>query len=95
MKVKKRFLKSYRKLVAHPNPWWRRLIGGGLVLGGLLGALPVLGFWMLPLGVILLSVDLPQIKPFRRRYNAWWRKRLSKPASSGNHDPGNNRTHSS
>jgi hypothetical protein len=34
-----------------------------LILGGLLGFLPVLGFWMLPLGLLLLAVDLPALRP--------------------------------
>jgi hypothetical protein len=34
-----------------------------LILGGMLGFLPVLGFWMLPLGLLLLAVDLPALRP--------------------------------
>lgn len=34
-----------------------------MILGGLLGFLPVLGFWMLPLGLLLLAVDLPVLRP--------------------------------
>ena len=34
-----------------------------LIVGGLLGFLPILGFWMLPLGLILLAVDLPLLRP--------------------------------
>lgn len=30
-----------------------------LVLGGVFSFLPVLGIWMLPLGLILLAIDLP------------------------------------
>lgn len=77
MKIKRHFLKYYRKLLAHPNPWVRRSIGIALVLAGIVGpVLPILGLWMLPLGVILLIVDIPQLRPARRRYNAWWRKKL-------------------
>jgi hypothetical protein len=32
------------------------------MLGGLVGFLPVLGFWMLPLGLLLLAVDLPLLR---------------------------------
>ncbi len=35
----------------------RILIGVLLILGGLLGALPILGFWMVPLGLLVLSLD--------------------------------------
>jgi hypothetical protein len=33
-----------------------------LILGGLLSFLPVLGIWMLPLGLLLLAVDLPILR---------------------------------
>jgi hypothetical protein len=35
-----------------------------LVAGGFLGFLPVLGFWMIPLGLLLLSLDLPRLRPW-------------------------------
>ena len=31
-------------------------------MGGLLGFLPVLGFWMLPLGLVLLSLDFALLR---------------------------------
>ncbi len=34
-----------------------------LVVGGLLSFLPFLGVWMLPLGVLLLAVDIPALRP--------------------------------
>ncbi|MGL4235596.1 hypothetical protein [Tabrizicola sp.] len=33
-----------------------------LICGGLLSFLPVLGIWMLPLGLLLLAVDLPILR---------------------------------
>ena len=45
----------------------RIVIGIGLILFGLLGFLPVLGFWMVPLGLIVLSIDIPAIRRGRRR----------------------------
>ena len=53
-----------------------------LVLGGLAGFLPVLGLWMLPLGLLLLAVDVPRIRGcvsaviilFRRRLDIWRRR---------------------
>lgn len=45
----------------------RIAIGGVLILGGLLGFLPIVGFWMLPLGLMVLAVDLPMVRGFRRR----------------------------
>jgi hypothetical protein len=33
-----------------------------LIIGGLLSFLPFLGIWMLPLGLLLLAVDLPLLR---------------------------------
>lgn len=33
-----------------------------LICGGLLSFLPILGVWMLPLGLLLLAVDLPVLR---------------------------------
>ena len=57
-----------------------------LTLGGVLWFLPILGIWMLPVGLLLLAVDLPQLRSpisvllirARRRINVWrcrWRAR--------------------
>jgi hypothetical protein len=35
-----------------------------LIAGGFLGFLPVLGFWMIPLGLLLLAIDLPRLRPW-------------------------------
>ena len=48
------------------NRLLRVCVGGLLIIGGLLGFLPILGFWMVPLGVIILSVDSPWVRRFRR-----------------------------
>ncbi|MEX3009224.1 hypothetical protein [Hoeflea sp. TYP-13] len=42
-------------------------LGGLLVVGGILGFLPVLGFWMIPLGLLILSHDLPMVRRWRRK----------------------------
>ncbi|MXZ80158.1 MAG: hypothetical protein F4Z15_02040 [Gammaproteobacteria bacterium] len=38
---------------------FRIIIGLAFLVGGVLGALPILGFWMLPIGLIILSFDFP------------------------------------
>lgn len=45
----------------------RITIGVNLVFFGLLGFLPLLGFWMIPLGLLLLSVDIAVIRRLRRK----------------------------
>ena len=50
-------------------------IGILLVIGGLVGFLPVLGFWMIPLGLLVLSIDLPIVRRWRRQLTVWWHRR--------------------
>lgn len=45
----------------------RIIVGVLLCIGGILGFLPVVGFWMLPLGLFVLSVDFPAVRRFRRK----------------------------
>lgn len=55
-----------------PSKRWLRLpIGSLLVLGGCLSILPVLGLWMLPLGLALLGEDHPPFKAVLERAARW------------------------
>lgn len=60
----------------------RIAIGVALVLFGLLGFLPILGFWMVPLGLIVLSADIPAVRRINRRVSVavsrWWTGRKSR-----------------
>jgi hypothetical protein len=58
----------------HSKPL-RISIGGGLIFFGFLGFLPVLGFWMIPLGLLVLSHDLAWARRRRRRLAVWWERR--------------------
>ena len=49
-------------------PGLRTAIGLVLMAAGLLGFLPILGFWMFPLGVAVAVTDFP---PLRRRMERW------------------------
>jgi len=53
----------------------RITIGVALIFGGILGFLPVLGFWMVPLGLIVLSHDLAFVRRRRRKLSVWWARR--------------------
>jgi len=53
----------------------RILLGTLLIIGGLLWFLPLLGLWMLPLGLLVLSVDIALIRRFRRKGATWWARR--------------------
>ncbi|MFP4043514.1 MAG: hypothetical protein ACLFTP_02930 [Rhodosalinus sp.] len=68
----------------HPQAWLVRApLGVLLVAGGLLAFLPVLGLWMLPVGLLLLAVDMPLLRApvsaatirLRRRWQTWRRRR--------------------
>jgi hypothetical protein len=58
----------------HLPPGVRSGLGVLAMAGGLVGFLPVLGFWMLPLGVVLIALDIP---PFRRRVLRWLARQQS------------------
>ena len=45
----------------------RIVIGVVLIMLGLVGFLPVLGFWMIPLGLLVLSIDIPAVRRWRRQ----------------------------
>jgi len=53
----------------------RIAIGVLLILGGILGFLPVLGFWMVPLGLLVLSYEFAVVRRHRRRAVLWWERR--------------------
>ena len=50
-------------------------IGSALIAGGVLGFLPILGFWMVPLGLVVLSQDLAVVRRKRRQLAVWWMRR--------------------
>ncbi len=58
-------------------------IGVLLVIGGLVGFLPVLGFWMIPLGLLVLSIDLPIVRRWRRQLTVWWHRRKGEEGEEG------------
>ncbi|MET3790401.1 hypothetical protein [Aquamicrobium terrae] len=53
----------------------RVAIGVVLIVFGLFGFLPVLGFWMIPLGLLVLSYEFALVRRWRRRFAVWWERR--------------------
>ena len=58
-------------------------VGIFLIVAGILGFLPILGFWMVPLGLLLLAQDIPFLKRPAGRTLVWfnrtwrtWKRRL-------------------
>jgi len=75
--------------IALPRAKWLRIsLGIALLIGSLFWFLPVLGLWMLPLGIMVLAVDLPgarrlanwsaarweETQGWRERWFGWWRR---------------------
>jgi purine-cytosine permease-like protein len=77
-----RFAGYKMKLPGHPLV--RMGLGAVLVIGGFLGFLPVLGFWMVPLGLAILAVDFPPVRRFYRRttvrFGAWVHRKFPRHA---------------
>ena len=74
-----RFIQLGRRRLQLPADRRLRIgLGIALVAGGVLGFLPILGFWMIPLGLLVLSVDLPAVRRLRRRLQVWWERRRRK-----------------
>jgi hypothetical protein len=78
--------------VLRPEAKWVRIpLGLLLIVAGCLGFLPILGFWMIPLGLLLLAEDFPVVRrPTIRALDAierWWeRRRRSSQGKRETHD---------
>lgn len=48
-------------------PGFRILAGIPLFFAGFVGFLPILGFWMTPLGFLLIALDIPPLRRWVRR----------------------------
>jgi hypothetical protein len=71
-----RFLRSSIRRLRQPSMIWLRIPTGILLIaGGILSFLPLLGLWMLPLGVILLSDDFSSLRSLRTRLLDWLQRR--------------------
>lgn len=84
------FAAGWLERVRRPEARWIRIpLGFLLVLGGIFSFLPVLGIWMLPLGLLLLALDLVFLQgPVNlaivrgtRKWSIWSRNRRDKKAA--------------
>ena len=70
----------------------RMVLGVLLIIGGILGFLPVVGFWMIPLGLIVLSFDSPRVRRWRREFEVkwlrWYRERHKTKGADGENNMG-------
>lgn len=51
--------------------WFRVPVALLLIAAGFVGFLPILGFWMVPLGLILIALDIPPLRRPFGRFVAW------------------------
>lgn len=76
-----RLARAVRALQSRRGRMLRIPLGLLLVAGGFLAILPVFGLWMIPLGLLLLAIDIPLLRPsvsaavirLRRRWSLWRR----------------------
>ena len=57
----------------------RSVLGVPFLIGGIFGLLPIVGFWMLPLGAALIALDIPWT---RHKIHDWMVKLKAESASS-------------
>lgn len=73
--LKKTLARLMHRTKNHPNILIRQGIAVLFVLGGLLWFLPILGLWMLPVGLVLMFARSPVYWRLRRRFVSWRRQR--------------------
>ncbi len=56
----------------------RVVMGFAFIVMGGVGFLPVVGFWMIPVGLAILSVDSPLARRLRRRAEVWVLRRYNR-----------------
>lgn len=61
--------KRYAWIQKNIPPGIRTVLGLLLIVGGLLGFLPIVGFWMIPLGLAFIAIDLTGLYRLFRRSN--------------------------
>ena len=68
--------RSTIRALRRPSGRWLRVPAGVLLtIGGLLGFLPIVGFWMLPIGLALIADDVLLLRSLRSRILDWIERR--------------------
>ncbi len=67
--------RAMRWVVRNVPPGARTLLGLLLIVGGVFGFLPILGFWMIPLGVGVILLDVALVRRWRRGRQVRWSRR--------------------
>lgn len=56
------------------SPFLRIPLGLLFCIGGVVSILPLFGLWMLPVGLLILSEDIPWLRDRRERFEGWLRR---------------------
>lgn len=86
-RLPRRLRSTVRKLRQPSSVWIRTPAGILLICGGLFGFLPILGLWMLPLGLALLADDIPPLRAARSRILDWIERRQPRWIGASEHLP--------
>ncbi len=71
------FLAKTIHFLREPSLRWLRLIAGVLlIIGGCLWFLPILGLEMIPIGLMLIAIDVPFLRGPVARMIAWVERRV-------------------
>jgi hypothetical protein len=71
-----RALQATVRWLRRPSSRWVRIpVGLLLIVGGVLSVVPLLGLWMLPIGLVLLAEDVPLLRAWRDRMLSWIERR--------------------
>jgi hypothetical protein len=75
------------RVIRQAHYWAARRLGGGVrtlvgilfIIGGIFGFLPILGFWMIPVGILIVAMEFPR---FQKPIRAWlFRKKIAAVAA--------------
>ena len=74
--MRRHALRWYLRLIRRKAIWIRIPVGILLIVAGVFGFLPVLGFWMIPIGIALIGREIPFVRSAVLRVTQNIRKRL-------------------
>jgi hypothetical protein len=73
-------LRGFVRWIRAPGSGLVRIpVGTGLIIGGTVGFLPIVGFWMVPLGLLIIAKDVPVVRPPMIRLFDWVERKWPSP----------------
>ena len=85
MTPRKKITRGVHYFRNHPNSLLRIAVGALLILSGIAGiVLPILGIWLIPLGLFILAADFPWAHRLHVRLSGYVRTALNKIRSFRN-----------